>query len=197
MHRENQVLEAANQALASEADWRKFRNKEAARRPPWLTDGIDGRGLCTLIFSVALSFLLFLLIHGQKPELQWGMRWWLSSSWHAVLQFPLYQIRVYSSLYTKSLFVNLPCNIFVFFANKICVHTLRGHVQMTSVKFSGFWTPSRFSAFMTEFLLPTSAFVVTSSPSQQCRRLLYMAPKMLHILLAVPLGEVSVLMSCR
>ena len=35
-----------------EADWRKFRNKEAARRPPWLTDGIDGRGLCTLIFSV-------------------------------------------------------------------------------------------------------------------------------------------------
>ena len=34
------------------ADWRKFRNKEAARRPPWLTDGIDGRGLCTLIFSV-------------------------------------------------------------------------------------------------------------------------------------------------
>ena len=35
-----------------EADWRKFRNKEAARRPPWLTDDIDGRGLCTLIFSV-------------------------------------------------------------------------------------------------------------------------------------------------
>ena len=35
-----------------EADWRKFRNKEAAHRPPWLTDGIDGGGLCTLIFSV-------------------------------------------------------------------------------------------------------------------------------------------------
>ena len=35
-----------------ESDWRKFRNKEAARQPPWLTDGIDGRGLCTLIFSV-------------------------------------------------------------------------------------------------------------------------------------------------
>ena len=35
-----------------EADWCKFRNKEAARRPPWLTDGIDGRSLCTLIFSV-------------------------------------------------------------------------------------------------------------------------------------------------
>ena len=35
-----------------EADWRKFRNKEAACQPPWLTDGIDGRGLCTLIFSV-------------------------------------------------------------------------------------------------------------------------------------------------
>ena len=37
-----------------EADWRKFRNKEAACRPPWLTDGIDGRGrsLCTFIFSV-------------------------------------------------------------------------------------------------------------------------------------------------
>ena len=26
--------------------------KEAACRPPWLTDGIDGRRLCTLIFSV-------------------------------------------------------------------------------------------------------------------------------------------------
>ena len=26
--------------------------KEAASLPPWLTDGIDGRGLCTLIFSV-------------------------------------------------------------------------------------------------------------------------------------------------
>ena len=35
-----------------EADWRKFRNKEAARRPPWLTDGINSRSLCTLIFSV-------------------------------------------------------------------------------------------------------------------------------------------------
>ena len=35
-----------------EADWRKFRNKEAALQPPWLTDGIDGRRLCTLIFSV-------------------------------------------------------------------------------------------------------------------------------------------------
>ena len=35
-----------------EADWRKFQNKEAARQPSWLTDGIGGRGLCTLIFSV-------------------------------------------------------------------------------------------------------------------------------------------------
>ena len=35
-----------------EADWRKFRNKEAARQSPWLTDGIDGRRLCTLMFSV-------------------------------------------------------------------------------------------------------------------------------------------------
>ena len=41
-----------------QADWRKFRNKEAARRPPWLTDGIDGHGLCTLIFSVAEVFSL-------------------------------------------------------------------------------------------------------------------------------------------
>ena len=38
-----------------ESDWRKFRNKEAAHLPPWLTDGIDGRCLCTLIFSVATS----------------------------------------------------------------------------------------------------------------------------------------------
>ena len=38
-----------------EADWCKFRNKEAARRPPWHTDGIDGRNLCTLIFSVVMS----------------------------------------------------------------------------------------------------------------------------------------------
>ena len=41
-----------------EADWRKFRNKEAAREPPWLTDGIDGRSLCTLIFSVDLTYML-------------------------------------------------------------------------------------------------------------------------------------------
>ena len=38
-----------------EADWPKFRNKESARRPPWLTDSIDGRSLCTLIFSVVVA----------------------------------------------------------------------------------------------------------------------------------------------
>ena len=27
-------------------------NKEATRRPPWLTDGIADRGFCTLILSV-------------------------------------------------------------------------------------------------------------------------------------------------
>ena len=35
-----------------EADWRKFQNKAAARRPTWLTDGINGSCLCTLTFSV-------------------------------------------------------------------------------------------------------------------------------------------------
>ena len=30
----------------------QFRNKVIPQPPPWLTDGIDGCSLCTLIFSV-------------------------------------------------------------------------------------------------------------------------------------------------
>ena len=50
--------------------WRKFRNKEATRRPPWLTDSIDGRGLCILIFSVgAPSVAMFCCVFIQKFRL--------------------------------------------------------------------------------------------------------------------------------
>ena len=47
-----------------EADWHKFRNKEAARWPTWLTDGINGSCLCTLIFSVLISLYFGGLVQG-------------------------------------------------------------------------------------------------------------------------------------
>ena len=50
-----------------EADWRKFQKKEAACRPPWLTDGIDGHGLCTLIFSVVQTDRRRLVVGRQFP----------------------------------------------------------------------------------------------------------------------------------
>ena len=34
----------------------------SARRPPWITDGIDGRSLCTLIFSVVRPLSLSTLL---------------------------------------------------------------------------------------------------------------------------------------
>ena len=66
-------------------------------------------------------------------------------------------------------------------SSRVARVTVRGHVDMTSSKFSGFWTPSLPLSVPNSRNLPSFCQNLANPlPPPQCRRHLYIAPKTKH-----------------